>query len=242
MRKYDVVYILKERVTDGELRFSLRSIEANMDHGKVWFYCGQPKGLIPDMAVPDPQEGAYKWNRVRSSLIKVCQNDKITKKFWLFNDDFFVLSRMDSTKPLHRGLLKDHILDVEARHGRMPTGYTRRLRECMEELQAAGLTTLDYALHVPILVDREKMLETLDMFPRCPMFRSLYGNYANIGGEFFKDVKTVDPDKEIPEDALFFSTSNKSFSGKVRKQLEERFPDPCKYEVGYVETIREEVL
>ena len=242
MRKHDVVYILKEGCRPDELRYSLRSIEANMDHGKVWFYCGQPEGLIPDIAVPEKQEGSTKWQRVRNSLVNVCQNNKITKKFWLFNDDFFVLSRMESLKPLHRGLLKDHILDVETRHGGVPTGYTRRLRECMEQLQAAGFTTLDYALHVPILVDREKMLETLEMFPRCPMFRSLYGNYAGIGGEFFKDVKTMDPDKEIPEDALFFSTSNRAFSGKVRKQLEERFPDPCKYEVEYGETIREEVL
>ena len=62
------------------------------------------------------------------------------------------------------------------------------------------------------------------------MFRSLYGNYAKIGGEQTEDVKTVDPDKIIPDDALFFSTSNKSFAGKVREQLEQRFPEPCRYE------------
>ena len=242
MRKHDVVYILRENCKPDELRYSLRSIEENMDHGKVWFYCGQPNGLIPDVYVPSKQNGSTKWERVRSSLREVCRNDKITKKFWLFNDDFFVMSKMESLKPLHRGLLKDHILDVESRHFRNPTGYTRQLRICMDQLQQAGCTTLDYALHVPMLIDREKMLETLDMFPRCPMFRSLYGNYAKIGGEFFKDVKTTSPDKEIPEDALFFSTSDKAFTGKVLQQMRERFPDPCRYEVEYGETMGEKVL
>jgi len=230
MRKYDVVYILKDNCKPDELRYSLRSIEENMDHGKVWFYCGCPEGITPDEYVPTKQTGSTKWERVRSSLIKVCSNDKITKKFWLFNDDFYVMAPMTKTVPLHRGLLSDHIRDIETRHNGRQSGYTRMLRLCQDQLQAAGLTTLDYALHIPILIDREKALETLEMFPRCPMFRSLYGNYAGIGGDFHKDVKTVDPNKVIPEGADFFSTSNKGFAGIVQEQLEERFPEQCRYE------------
>lgn len=237
MRKYDVVYILRENTAATELRFSLRSIEKNMDHGKVWFYCGKPDGIIPDEYVPHQQSGSTKWERVRSSLVEICKNEKISKKFWLFNDDFYVMAPMQSSTPLHRGLLHDHILDVEARHGRAQTGYTRQLRNCERQLRDAGLTTLDYAIHVPILVDREKALEALQMFPRCPMFRSIYGNYAKIGGEFHKDVKTTNPEKEIPADTDFFSTSNKGFGGKVKQQMEERFPDPCKYEVEYGEVM-----
>ena len=235
MRKYDVVYILKEHAGPDELRFSLRSIEANMTHGKVWFYCGCPDGIKPDEHVPGPQIGSTKWERVRNSLIQVCKNDEITDKFWLFNDDFYVLRRMTRTVPLHRGQLRDHYESIEARHGGMRSGYTRRLRACEETLRHAGLTTLDYAIHVPILVDRKMGLETLKAFPNNPMFRSLYGNYAKIGGEFFEeiDVKTMDPDKEIPDDALFFSTGNRAFAGFVREQLETRFPDPCKYEAEF---------
>ena len=237
MRKHDVVYILKEGAAANELRYSLRSIERNMVHGKVWFYCGKPEGIIPDEYVPHVQVGGSKWERVRSSLIEICKNDKISKKFWLFNDDFYVMQPMESTEPLYRGLLKDHYLDIEKRHNRR-TAYANMLRICEDQLQQAGLTTLDYAVHIPILVDRAKALEALEMFPRCPMFRSLYGNYANIGGAFHKDVKTVDQNKVIPEDADFFSTSNKAFRGSVAEQMAKRFPDPCKYEVGYGEGVR----
>lgn len=232
MRKYDVVYILRENVLPDELRFSLRSIEANMDHSKVWFYCGKPEGIEPDVHVPQKQKGGSKWERVRSSLLEVCRNDKISKQFWLFNDDFYVLQKMDKAVNYQRGLLEDHVKDIERRHGHL-TAYGRNLRECERMLREAGLTTLDYAIHVPMLIDRAKALEALQMFPRCQMFRSLYGNYAAIGGEYHQDVKTADPGKIIPADADFFSTSNKAFAGSVREQLEKMFPDPCKYEDGH---------
>lgn len=230
MRKYDIVYILKAGSSPGELRYSLRSVEANMDHGKVWFYCGQPDGLRPDESVPSRQIGLSKWERTRYSLRQVCQNDSITKKFWLFNDDFYVMAPMEKAVVYHRGQLEDHIRSIESRRNGRRSGYSGNLRMCMDQLQAAGLTTIDYALHVPMLVDREKMLETLDMFPGCPMFRSLYGNYAKVGGKYHEDVKTVDPNKIIPEDADFFSTSNKAFAGRVLDQLKQRFPEQCKYE------------
>lgn len=233
MRKYDVVYILKANAKSDELRFSLRSIDKNLEHRKVWFYCGKPDDLVPDEYVDHKQIGGTKWERVRSSLIEVCKNEKITKQFWLFNDDFYVLNPVESAVNYQRGLLKDHIVDIERRHGGVPTGYTRQLRQCEQQLRDAGLTTLDYALHVPMLVDRAKMLEALQMFPRCPMFRSIYGNYAKLDGEFLKDCKTVDPDKIIDRSAPFFSTSNRSFAGKVREQMTEMFADPCRYEAGY---------
>lgn len=229
MKKYDVVYILQENIRPDELRYSLRSVEENLVHGKIYFYCGKPKGIEPDVYVPHVQSGSTKWERARSSLVKICKNDDMTKKVWLFNDDFYVLVPVTSEKPLHRGLIRDHYLDVEKRHGRI-TAYTRQLRNSEDMLKSAGLTTLDYALHVPILIDREKMLEALRMFPRCPMFRSLYGNYAGIGGDFHQDVKALDPGEKIPGGADFFSTSDRTFSGSVREQIEARFPDPCKYE------------
>ena len=228
---YDIVYILKCNVAPDELKYSLRSVCENMNYRKVWFYCGKPEGIEPDEYVQMVQKGSSKWERARSSLVAICKNDQITKKFWLFNDDFYVLKPNKNTKPFHRGLLGDHIQSVEGRHGGSPTAYTRQLRTCDDQLYRAGLTTLDYALHIPILVDREKMLEALRMFPRCPMFRSLYGNYAKVGGEYHKDVKVNDPAKAVDPELDFLSSSDKSFKGEVGKFLAERFPDPCKYEV-----------
>lgn len=228
---YDVVYILKENARADELRYSLRSIEANFAFRKVWFYGGKPEGIEPDEYVNHKQTGNNKWERVRSSLIDICRNDKITKRFWLFNDDFYVLKPTKNPKAFYNGIIRDHYLRIEQRHGGRQTAYTRQLRECEEYLKAAGLTQLNYAVHMPILVDRAKLLEVLEMFPRCPMIRNLYGNYANIGGEFHKDVKTADPLKDIDPELDYLSTSDKSYSGKAGAFLAERFPDKCRFEV-----------
>lgn len=234
MEKYDVVYILKYDVGLGELRYSLRSIEKNLPHGDVWFVCGQPFGLIPDRTITMRQKGILKWEKARSSMLKVCSNPHVPEKFWLFNDDFFVLKPVESETPFFGGTLRDHILHIEHRYNDKHTGYTRALRYCESTLNDSDLPTFDYALHVPMLIDKQKMLEALETFPDCPMFRSLYGNYAGIGGDQHDDVKIVSLTEGIADGADYVSTSNDSFkNGLVGKQLRDMFPDMCRYEYGY---------
>lgn len=225
----DVVYILKNDCDGYELLYSLRSLE-NIEHGKVWFVGGQPEGLYPDGRMAFQQEGNTKWERVRNSLVKVCHNKDISDEFWLFNDDFFVLKPIDET-PMFNGLLRDHILHVEHRHGDHMTGYTKRLRECEQVLEDSGLPTFNYAIHVPMLINKLKMRKCLSLYPETPMFRSIYGNYAEIGGNDHKDVKIIGTNTEIPKDADLVSTSDESFLyGVVGQQIRDRFGIRCRYE------------
>ena len=90
-QKIDVVYILKADIDPYELRYSLRSVEKNFPFRKVWFVCGQPKGFEPDGRIVHKQTGDTKWEKARSSLLKVCASEEITEDFYLFNDDFFVM-------------------------------------------------------------------------------------------------------------------------------------------------------
>ena len=231
MNKYDVVYILKNDVRADELRYSLRSVEKNLEHGNIWFVCGQPFGLVPDNRIIMRQKGILKWEKARSSLLTVCKNKDVSEKFWLFNDDFFVLKPMTSEEPYFGGMLRDHILHIEHRYNDKHTGYTRALRYCEQTLADAGFTTFDYALHIPMLIDKAKMLEVLETFPDCPMFRSLYGNYAEIGGTQHDDVKIVSLSDRFKKDADFVSTDDSSFRcGCVGAQIRGMFPEACKYE------------
>ena len=231
MEKYDVVYILKDGIKEYELRYSLRSIEKNLPHGDVWFVGGQPVCLFPDKALPHIQTGVLKWERARSSLIRACKCPDISEKFWLFNDDFFVLKPVESEEPFFTGMLHDHILHIEHRYNDKRTGDPSALRYCEETLHDADMTTFDYALHVPMLIDKKKMLEALRTFPDCPMFRSIYGNYAEIGGIQHDDVKIVSTNTPIPDGADFVSTSDASFfTGRVGQDLRNMFPEKSKYE------------
>lgn len=234
MRKYDVIYILAEEAADREeLRYSLRSIEKNMTHGNVWFYGGVPVGFKPDKYKRLKQSGVSKWEKVRNTLYAICQDPNVPDRFWLFNDDFFIMQRLNSTKAVYNKTLRDHYEKVKAKHGGW-TSYSRGLWYCEQALKAKDLPTLDYAVHVPMLIDKDKALETLKAFPDCPMFRSLYGNYNKVDGVHLADVKISDVTKAVDPEAALLSTSNKAFRrGLAGQYIREAFPDPCKYEAGF---------
>ena len=181
----DVVYILKKDVQPDELRFSLRSVERNFPFNRVFFFCGRPEGINPDVYVPFEQIGATKWEKATSTYRKICDSD-VTDDFWLFNDDFFIMERINELPYMFRGTLKERIDDLRKRRGN--SSYCMNLEGARLELESLGFESLDYALHIPMLINKQKAIETLNTF-KSPMFRSLYGNYAKVGGIKVDDVK-----------------------------------------------------
>ena len=229
--KHDIVYILKNNMDSDEIRYSLRSVVKNFPYRKIWFYGGCPDGITPDEYVNFQQQGNSKWQRSTSALAAACHNDDITEDFWLFNDDFFVMKRIRNEKTYIRGTLLKRCRDIEDKNHGIQSSYCRQLRRADRVLKINGYSRLDYALHVPMLVNREKALEVLNAFPDIPMFRSMYGNYCGIEAEKMRDVK-VQSLTDYPTDTKFLSTDDASFlKGKVGEYIRERFPDPCKYEV-----------
>lgn len=228
--KYDIIYVLKNDVEPGEIKYSLRSL-VNFPHGRVWFCGGQPFGLTPDVRMPYKQLGATKWEKVSYTLRKVFSTDELSEDVWLFNDDFFVLKPVKEMDPIYNGTLTQHCDYVERRHGGHPSAYTSELRNCARVLLEKGYGEKNYAVHIPILINRKKGLEVLDMFPTVPMFRSLYGNIANIGGVRGSDVKIANHTDIPNEDATFLSTSDSSFFfGEVGRYIKDRFKERSEYE------------
>ena len=137
------------------------------------------------------QDGMNKWEKVRRMIIEVCRNDEITEDFWLFNDDFFVLKPHDEDNylPTYNGELIPYCDRIDARHNGVPDNFTGRRRRAAGRMKAMGMTTLNYEVHKPMLINRKKALEMMEQFPDTPAFRSLYGNYWKIGGVNKHDMK-----------------------------------------------------
>ena len=226
----DIVYILKNGIDPEELRYSVRSVVKNFPYRKIWFYGGLPEGIRPDKMVRVEQTGETKWEKVAGTLRMVCENDEITEDFWLFNDDFFIMKKTEDFPVAVRGTLKDRVEGIAHKHGYL-TKYGLQLKATEEILKENGFGTLDYTLHVPILVNRKIAIECLGAFPGCPMFRSLYGNYAEIGGIAMQDVKITAPEAAPTGEEQMLSTSDRSWKdGKVGEYIREQFKEPCKYE------------
>ena len=234
--KYDIVYCLKETPKNEELRYSLRSVEENLKYRNVVFYGGCPVDLKPDRSVRIAQIEPTKWERVRNLLMNICNDEELTDDFWLFNDDFYILKPMsEDMKPQYNGTLYSHVIHIEARHNNRPTIYTQRLRHLIKTLEDNDLDCLNYAVHKPILYNKEKLKEVLTRFPDEPMIRALYGNYWKIGGEDKRDMKVQLKDYKhldrVKEKWEFLSSSDSSFNnGNVGVFIRERFNQKSRFE------------
>ena len=229
----DIVYLLREGEND-ELRYSLRSVEQNFPHDRIIFYGGKPDHIEPDEYIHIEQnQPTAQWN-TRMMLELACKNNNISEDFWLFNDDFFVMQKITDLRPRHQGRIIDHINEVETLHG-MPTPYTELLRHQLATIKKFmnPENALDYALHMPMLINRKKALLTLQTFPNEPMFRSLYGNHRQLGGIEVRDCKfgTIREPKTMQTE--FLSTSDEAFRGAdVGQYIREQFKEPSRWEHG----------
>lgn len=231
MERFDIVYILKEDIEPAELTYSLRSVEQNFPHNKVWFVGSGAKGLQPDGSIYHRQVGATKWERVHSSFEQIIKCEDITKKFFLFNDDFFVLDKIDTAHFVNTvgGTLEKRVRDLKNNIGGTSL-YCRSLADLRQELLINGYDVMSFALHIPILLDKRKMANVLGKF-NSMMFRSAYGNYTRESYIYHPDVKIYDRENIPLPSWDYCSTTEDSFkNGKVGEFIRERFTKPSRFE------------
>ena len=223
----DIIYILKANLDTEELKYSLRSVEANFPHNRVWFVGGQPKGLKPDIALPHEQVGNCKWALIRSSMFKAAYSEELTEEFFLFNDDFFIMKPFEGEwVNFIDGTLEKRVDELVHESGWSP--YTRSLYKAEQELMSLRLPTMNYDVHLPMLFEKRK----IDKIRTCssPQMRSIYGNATQSPYIVTPDVKVYD--MESVPDTPFLSTNDKTFNnGRVGEYIRDTFNKPSRFEV-----------
>ena len=228
MKKTDVVYILRNGIAENieELRYSLRSVVRNWPYRKVWFIGGNPGELTPDGAIFHTQAGTTRYERVRSSMEVIARTEDITDNFYLFNDDFFIMRPVADWKTKTWGTIAEH---AERCNG---SSYGKEIEYTGALLRQYGHTTKNYALHVPMLVNKERALKVYHTFPSSSMFKDLYGNYWKLESVEQRDAK-VQGLHEYPLPTDTISTNESTFAhGYVGQIIKQMFPEPTKYERG----------
>lgn len=226
----DIIYILKEKLTTEELKYSLRSVEENFPHRKVFFVGGQPKGLKPDVAIKHQQVGETKWDLIKSSMWKAVNSPELSEDFFLFNDDFFVMKRVEGEFINYADrTLTDRIEEFRAENPWL-NPYARTLLKAREELKTLGLPEVNYDVHMPMLFNKKLVKASIN---RCssPQMRSVYGNINRVPYIQHKDVKVYDMNV-IPKCPDYLSTNDKVFTnGKVGMYIRATFTRPSRFEV-----------
>lgn len=232
----DIVYIIKDAVYNEELRYSLRSVAKNFPHNRVWFYGGRPVGLKPDKQVVLEQKGPRKYDRVRYTLDLICKNDEITEDFILFNDDFFVMDKVDELPLYSSGMLVGLTLKIESQNDWRSAPYTAELKHTAHTLMTLNSNDpTNFELHLPMRFNRAKLLEIIERFPDLRGTRSLYGNIfcEKDHKQSVEDVKIWKEDERpiVSPDCPYLSTSDESFTdGLVGQFIRDAFPDKCRFE------------
>jgi len=223
----DYVYVCRDGDNE-ELRYSIRSVIENGPAGNIWIVGGKPDWYTGNFIFVEKNRNKY--THVRNSLNAVINSELIKDDFILMNDDFFIIKPLEAIPVFNGGTLREKI----SRHNRGSGSYGAMLHQVFSHLRkiTPTLDPLDYELHVPMEMNKQRLAKVIK---KPYLWRSLYGNMFQIGGEPMRDVKVYH--KDSIEDALavierspYISTNEASFDKIIGDTIKEMFPNPSKHE------------
>lgn len=224
----DAVYVVGPQKRSEELRYSLRSLAAHIPHRRVWIVGHKPRWVRNVHHIPRAQFSS-KWTNSTENLRAACSHPDVSDRFIYMNDDFFALAPVPGIPVAHRGPVAEVI-------ARTPMGrYRAGAAATMRLLQTLGIKEpLSYELHIPMVVDKARMLEVLNLpqARRIPVLhkRTLYGNLTGVGGEQWQDVKIASRTGDLPPGPWVSTTPESFTNGLVGRRIRAALPDVCRYE------------
>lgn len=231
----DLVYICRDGDNE-ELRYSIRSAEKNLPHDNIWVVGGKPDWYAGNyIEVPQTQT---KYINAKNNMLTIANNASISNNFVLMNDDFFILKPVKQIKYYYSGPLVNKIRHLQKKYG--SGAYIKLLNATKNFLRQKGIKDpLDYALHIPFKMNKNKLKEILNF---DVSWRIAYGNLYSVGGTEVKikdgkskDVKVYKYDQGVHGSAkntisdTYLSSNDDSFD-ILLPMLQELFPEPSKYE------------
>lgn len=228
----DFVYICKDGDNE-ELKYSIRSVVSSFPDSNIWIVGGKPNWYTGNFI--QVSQVFHKYRNAFENLKEISESKDINENFVLMNDDFYIMKPLTQIETFHGLPLIEKVELYEKLNGRSP--YTKKLRMTYERLIKLGFNDpLDYELHVPMPMEKEKLKEVLlqrDTF----LWRSVYGNMFNVGGTYMEDVKVylngalVAKSHDIKQDqSIYLSSSDSSSKYMISKILRPQFKSKTKFE------------
>ena len=226
----DLVYICGPGDNE-ELRYSIRSAVKNLKFDNLWVVGGKPNWYLGNYI--KVAQNKSKYANARNNLRAICNSSKISNSFILMNDDFYITNKVDNVPYMHGGLLADKIKKYENLTGN--TRYVLMLKRTLLSLSRRfKKDILDYELHVPMVMEKEKLLTIIDL---PDLWRSRYGNTFDVEGIEMDDVKVYSSGAFVKKSYDinnlkydYLSSNNDSFEMIRDKILNVNFADKVVYE------------
>lgn len=222
-----VVWVVKPGDQNEALRYSLRSVHANLPHSSMWIAGHKPKWVsdrvrhLPTDQVPGDRHG-----NVRRNIRAACEAHDEWIVMW---DDVYVTRPVDQLPVLHRGTVTDLVASKLAVKPLTP--YERGIERTGHVLEQLGYPH-PYCydcIHVPQTVQSRHMLRALDVAAEYEVNHvlTLHGNFAQLGGMEGVNAKQ----DEGWSSRTFVSTSDRRWrTAPVGAYIRDLFPEKSPYE------------
>jgi hypothetical protein len=228
----DFVYICKEGPNE-ELRYSIRSVNESFPDSTIWVVGGKPDWYTGNYI--NVKQPFTKYKNALQNLNAICESKEISDTFILMNDDFYIVKKINSIINYHGGSLLEKINLYQKINSN--TNYTRKLAATYKKIKSLGFDNpLDYELHIPMIMEKEKLKEVLK-YKEQFLWRSVYGNMFNVGGEEMQDVKVYTKGPLVlksynlnKDDHIYLSSADTSFNLIFDNILKKQFNIKTKYE------------
>jgi hypothetical protein len=196
--KLPILYAYRQTEDDGaELRYSLRSLNNITNWNGEVYIVGDVPSWIQGVHHKRPFKRSHDpYVDVAGKLYDVFADSELPDTFIYLNDDVYVTKKMT---------IKTY---AEGEINPTENGYHKNsLRMTKTWLQENGYPVLNYDIHTPMIIERDKWLPIYQLFKDTGsklQWRSLYGNIYGIKSEHYEDKKTYTA--ELP-DAPIISTN-----------------------------------
>jgi len=221
--------------THEELRYSLRSLANCPDITQVWIVGFVPAWATGIRSLPlEPK--SEKFANMRASLTALANTKGAPKRFYLFNEDHYIVEPIDGEIPTyHLGSAREYITGPSV--WRPKNTWCRAVLTTAEWLRDHdGVEPLAYEAHTPLIFDRARLAEFLDEYPanRALAMSMAYARAGDGGaGENHGNAKVgIESDlaAKRAQDMPVLSGNQASFDGELGDLLRGMFPEPSRFE------------
>ena len=236
----DIVYIYNKSCSmwmGREIIYSIRSLEKyGVNYGKVIIVGDKPE-LFNDkiINIPKIDQGPFKEKKILDKLLTACRSEIVSNPFVFFNDDFFLVKKIDFAKLRYYYFdnLRNKIL-----FRKVNDTYMRALKNTRDALFNKSLPEKYFDIHYPMLYYKEKFIQVMQKYDweirAGYVIKSLYANTLRIKGKSRKDYKIyIDHNKQRIKQTIdqtdLFSTDN--ITRAMAETISNLYPEKSSYEL-----------
>lgn len=238
----DLIYLVRPGDDNEELRYSLRSVAANMTGFRnVWIVGTVPSWVRYVCGLPlDPQN--EKFLNMNTSLKAAVNHPDVAETVIIFNDDHFVREPVDASRlpVFDLGDTERFVQGLLTKKSISPKNtWLIATRETASWVMARGGSGTCFESHTPMPFKKTELARLMDEYPDLsklayPQLYPLAGvgtPSSNCGNSKVASLDSKDFFKKVAQDLPYLSSNDKSFAdGMIGGYVRGLFPHPSIFE------------